>query len=178
MIIKTKKGEVPLVGQSGPWQDEVMVQPPYQRYRRGRYVGELDPDTIGEWFCLGASCVNIMNLRAGEYKETPRTLNRKIREKNGYLYLADPENCPVGKEAFIVWPVLMEIMGAKSRDDNYTGNFYFDDPDEYYIGREALNDTGHYSIVIGGEPKAPKVFCSYLLEEKIIEPTRIIKVCY
>lgn len=155
------------------WSHDIMTSPKYQRYMSGKEKGEKDPDYIYEYFCLGVSICNSFNLNFNKNK-TPKIFNSELKKNNGYYYLQN-NKCEIGKESFLDWNVVKEILNIESIDHDYTGKVDVKS-DYFYIARIHYKNTGHYCLIVGGSQDKLRLHDPYTGEYRVEKPTKIIRI--
>lgn len=141
----------------------IMTLPIYQRYMNGDLKDKLDPDYIVEWGCFNCAGVNIYNHYHGHYLKDGKYLTieqfvKLMKEKKGYEYdywmdfykgdIDKVKKACEGNEANSRQEVFDEILGIKSRDNDYKGAIEISVPNFYYIIKTPYSNTGHYSMLL------------------------------
>ena len=116
--------------------------------------GSRAKDFIWRWGCFVTAICNA-KLYMGERLD-PMELNNLIRKNKGYWVLKQGKDCPIGKESYVDWEVLLPIIKAKNIRFNISKDeIDISHPSKYYIAKVPFNPpktmSGHFNLIVGTE---------------------------
>jgi hypothetical protein len=138
------------------WANDIMVDPPWQD----------KPDYIKDWFCLGTSLANVVQLIIG-HEFTPADMNELLKKKKGYAYLRIGDTVTRGQESFLLYDVIEKQFCIRIK--NVPVKEYAKRPNKYYIARFEV----HYTI--NGKKRAVNHY-SNVMTEIIIHSRRYFEI--